>query len=259
MVRLAVTCLLALGIAASPNANPLHDAVMNEDLDQVSELVSGGADVNEKDQMGSTALHWTAYAGLTDISRLLLDKGAEVNVKDKLGGLTPLHWAVLKARTDMVDLLIARGADVNALDNDGDTPLDYANSKKNTELANVLMANGAKRGEAGMSRNATTQSSAPLAESFIQSQPPPAAGAPDVRIQLASLRSGSDAARDAWGQLQRDYPDLLGNLTPSVEEAELGGNGVFYRLQAGPLSAAEAENVCEMLKQKGQACMVVRP
>ena len=35
-------------------------------------------------QYGYTALHYTAMMGRTEVARLLLDKGADVNIGDKL-------------------------------------------------------------------------------------------------------------------------------------------------------------------------------
>jgi len=57
---------------------------------------------------------------------LLLAKEASVNVQDKWG-YTPLHYAVLVRRVDIVKLLIERGADVNLANDRGLTP--YATSK----------------------------------------------------------------------------------------------------------------------------------
>ena len=45
-----------------------------------------------------------------------------------------------------------------------------------------------------------------------------------------------------------------------MKRADLGDKGVFYRLQAGPLSdAAAAETLCGKLKQRNVGCLIVRP
>jgi len=68
------------------------------------------------------------------------------------------------------------------------------------------------------------------------------------------------AAKSAWAQFQKKYPDLLGNLDLNVVKIDLGGNGIFYRVQAGPLAdRTAAANLCGKLGQRGQSCMVVKP
>jgi ankyrin repeat protein len=47
------------------------------------------------------------------VARLLVDRGAEVNVKAKDGG-TVLYWAASGGHEEMVRLLVDCGADVNA-------------------------------------------------------------------------------------------------------------------------------------------------
>ena len=64
-------------------------------------------------------------SGEKEAVELLLDNGADVNVKDEYGS-TPLHDASLGKHNEVVELLISRGADVNAKRKDGDTPLDKA-------------------------------------------------------------------------------------------------------------------------------------
>ncbi len=60
---------------------------------------------------------------------MLLDKGANPNVKNKLGG-TPLMWAAVYGNDDAVRLLLNRGADASLKDNDGITALDWAVSEQ---------------------------------------------------------------------------------------------------------------------------------
>ena len=49
--------------------------------------------------------------------RLLLEKGANVNVKDP-AGVTPLMNAAMNGNVKIAEMLIARGADVNAVSAD---------------------------------------------------------------------------------------------------------------------------------------------
>jgi ankyrin repeat protein len=83
-------------------------------------------------------LHWAAENGLTDIARLLLDQGADVNARDNFSN-TPLHLAVRHAA--MVELLLARGAQVGARNAFGNTPLHLAVGDR--RVVELLLAAGA--------------------------------------------------------------------------------------------------------------------
>jgi ankyrin repeat protein len=72
---------------------PLHDAVLRADEDEVRRLLSEGSiDVNELDDLGNTALHWTAFGNYPVIARMLIEHGADVNVLSD-DGVTPLWRA----------------------------------------------------------------------------------------------------------------------------------------------------------------------
>jgi cell division septation protein DedD len=87
----------------------------------------------------------------------------------------------------------------------------------------------------------------------------PSGSSGPFRIQVGAVRS-EDAVRTEWDRLRRAHPDLLGPLAVNSARADLGERGVFYRLQAGPVTdAGEAERLCAELKQRNVGCIVVRP
>lgn len=60
--------------------------------------------------------------------------------------------------------------------------------------------------------------------------------------------------------MQKSHPDLLGDLRLTVQKADLGTKGVYYRIQAGPIpDRTTAEDVCAELKSAKQSCLVVKP
>ncbi len=86
---------------------------------------------------------------------------------------------------------------------------------------------------------------------------PAAAPAGDYEIQLGAFGAGEDAAMAAWQQLAAANPRLQ-SLTPRVEPAEVEGQGVLYRLKAGPLDEDTARAICDGLNAAGQACFPAR-
>ena len=77
---------------------------------QLRHLVSQGADINKRDPDGDrTALHWAADRGLLEVTNLLLDYDADVNVRD-LNEATPLIAAARANALATARSLLARGA-----------------------------------------------------------------------------------------------------------------------------------------------------
>jgi cell division protein FtsN len=77
-------------------------------------------------------------------------------------------------------------------------------------------------------------------------------------IQLGAFKSSADAANKRWTELVKKYPASLGGLTPKVSPKK-GASGTLYRLQVAGLSEKQARDVCNSLKSKSQACVLVPP
>ena len=69
---------------------PLHFAVENSDCEVVEQLLERGADVNVREKTGNTPLHFAAIGNASEVAELLLYRGADVKVQDIVGN-TPLH------------------------------------------------------------------------------------------------------------------------------------------------------------------------
>lgn len=95
---------------------------------------------------------------------------------------------------------------------------------------------------------------APLFE--LPAPPPDLAGARSVlsAVHLASYRNPDHVAR-GWAVLQEQAEGALAGLEPRLAEVELGEQGRFLRLKAGPLdSQEEAEALCARLEGQGIWC-----
>lgn len=76
------------------------------------------------------------------------------------------------------------------------------------------------------------------------------------RVQISAMRSEA-GAEDVWAAAVKRYPELLGDLELMIQRIDLGqSKGVFYRVQAGPLTEDGARKLCRELKRRGQACLV---
>jgi len=92
---------------------------------------------------GWIALHYASQHGHTEIAKLLIDNGAQIN-KQKFDGYTPLMLAVLNEHPDMIKLLLEAGADINLKDNHSQTALRLATKREYRVGVKLLKEAGAK-------------------------------------------------------------------------------------------------------------------
>jgi len=96
---------------------------------------------------GFQPLGLASFFGHAELVRLLLVRGAEVNVASRNAQrVMPLHSAVAGRHLDITRALLEHGADVNAVQEDGFTPLHEAAQNGQLELLEVLLAAGAAMG-----------------------------------------------------------------------------------------------------------------
>ena len=94
---------------------------------------------------GFTPLHYAAYFGQEDAARIVLERGAEVNLVARHESLrvTPLHSAASGGHGGIVKLLVEHGADPNAAQDGGFTPLHSAAQNDDRESVEALIEAGA--------------------------------------------------------------------------------------------------------------------
>ena len=118
-------------------------------MDAIKLLLKYGASVNAQcpprfDQ--KTVVHHAIQSGSLEITKLLLDHGAETTRPNNYKH-TPLETAITSGRLEICDLLIARGCDVNVLSEDGVSPLMLLCSsvgvRNQAEIAELLLTSGA--------------------------------------------------------------------------------------------------------------------
>ena len=124
--------------------SPLTMACYCGRLDIVKKLVACGADINIKDTENRTLLMIACVQGSLEVAQYLIEsKVSDVNGHSLDTLTTPLIYAVLSGKCELVSLLLDHGADVEMKDNDGFTPLITACDHNDTHMVNLLVSRGA--------------------------------------------------------------------------------------------------------------------
>ncbi len=115
------------------------------DPGSLRKLLDHGFDPNRPNWIGRTFLHRAAERGDTEIARILLEYGAEIDAVELEHSGTPLAAAAREGQVEMVRFLIERGADPAApTESPWATPLAWAEKKGHREIADILRKHGAK-------------------------------------------------------------------------------------------------------------------
>ncbi|KAM3861179.1 NF-kappa-B inhibitor epsilon [Diretmus argenteus] len=178
---------------------PLHLATYLNLFSVVQGLVEKGASLELQDQDGNTALHVACQYGQTDcatemtrevspsklapvlktqnwrgltclhlatlsrerhLMKLLMKKGADLNIQEGTSGKTALHLAVELHDEPSVTLLLSKGGNVDVAMFNGCTPLHLAVGRQDATIANILCQSGADK----MLRNMEDETALDLAD-----------------------------------------------------------------------------------------------
>ncbi|MGH0171432.1 UNVERIFIED_CONTAM: hypothetical protein FKN15_061325 [Acipenser sinensis] len=121
---------------------------VNSDLEVASVLFKAECNIQTspspgiQDEEGFTPLMWAAAHGQIAVVEFLLHNGADPNVLAK-GRESALSLACSKGYTDIMKMLIDCGVDVNEYDWNGGTPLLYAVHGNHVRCVEVLLESGA--------------------------------------------------------------------------------------------------------------------
>lgn len=130
---------------------PLMAAAYKGDLPEIKRLVKSGANVNVRNDVNNTALHFAAgatpirnqiYIGDPSAVAYLIGQGADVNAQNNTG-ITPLMDAVINNNLESIKILVAHGADVNKVSKYNETALSMAVIRRYRDIAFELIRHGA--------------------------------------------------------------------------------------------------------------------
>ena len=131
--------------------SPLMLAALKGHLALVKKLVERDADVNKT---GWTALHYAASGGHTQVIDFLLENSAYIDAESP-NGTTPLMMAAMYGSPESVKLLIQAGADLNVKNMVGMTALDFA-VRADRQNSKELIETGLQRQAARAARTANS-------------------------------------------------------------------------------------------------------
>ena len=104
---------------------------------------NGDAGVNEEIGFGKTPIFYAVENDQKEMLKLLLEKGAEVDVRDE-EGRGPLTMAAKKGKNEMVKTMVKAGGNPDSKGKEGMTPLMiYAERNDGLKMAEFLVENGA--------------------------------------------------------------------------------------------------------------------
>uniref|UniRef100_A0A8C0U791 NFKB inhibitor epsilon n=1 Tax=Cyanistes caeruleus TaxID=156563 RepID=A0A8C0U791_CYACU len=135
---------------------PLHLACEQQHLQCAQQLLGGPAtpdgttqphghhqDLQLQNWQGLACLHISTLKGNIPMMSLLLESGANIDVREGTSGKTPLHLAVECHNRRAVQFLLRNGAYVDAQMYNGCTPLHLAVGRKDAAIAAILSHSGA--------------------------------------------------------------------------------------------------------------------
>ena len=100
-------------------------------------MLKEGVPVHCIDVFGRTALFYAVRYNNTDVIRLLLQNGADVNKRDRWRD-TLIHDAAVRNNTEAIAMLIKHEASINITNNKGEKPIDTARRWKSEAAVRML-------------------------------------------------------------------------------------------------------------------------
>jgi len=118
---------------------PFLLSVANGDMKLAKLFIEYGADINVKNTMERSALHFAIKYNFSDFVKLLIKHNVNVNISETCGyAKNPIIEAVIEGNLNIVELLIEAGANINVQDLNGKRALQYAEENNFGDIAKTL-------------------------------------------------------------------------------------------------------------------------
>ncbi|MCH8812506.1 MAG: ankyrin repeat domain-containing protein [Gemmatimonadetes bacterium] len=183
---------------AHGGSTPLLFVARNGDVETARVLVDAGADVQDTEASGASALVIAAHSGHGPLGIYLLEQGADPNAAE--AGYTALHAAVLRGQVELVEVLLDRGADLNAVIEHGTAgrrfSADYSIRRQLVGTEALWLA--AKYGEVEILRMLTERGADPFVVHSNMTT---------LQVAMGNSGSGLENRRDRIGNEPPDQAD----------------------------------------------------
>ncbi|MES2728644.1 MAG: SPOR domain-containing protein [Pseudomonadota bacterium] len=220
-----------------------------------------GTENNLFDTMGATDGAVVAEDGQGALTRADVEQAANAN-----GAALPTKTDPLSAMESQDGVTVKNGVRVIAENKVGTTDPMAAATATTAPSVDELAPATATSGNTNLmnevfEETSTDPTSAPTTTAAAPAPVAEAApAAADSRyVQLASIREES-AAAGHWDTLKSKHGATISALQYRVVKADIAGKGTYYRIQAGPVSAAKAQDICGTINATTPgSCLVVKP
>lgn len=232
--------LLQIGVDANmteKGCSALSIAAWTGEVEVVKHLLDHHAEIDyQVPHSGTTALFAAASGSYSEVVRLLLERGANPNIKDKYGQ-TPLFIAIMQENDKVANILLDAGSNPNARDIYGRNPLMYAAAMGHQVFSNSLLQAGTDFDIADTTGrtpllNAAAGGSLKLVQMLL-----------DMKADPAQMdKYGRDAAYEASKRGHRDVARALlyntGEENSSIKDTSLSG--------ANDPKRSQGEKICDI-------------
>ncbi len=117
----------------------IEELMIDNNMNEILEIKSKGYDFNFTDQSGANVLHYAAMHNVSlEIVKILIELVSDLNQKDKLG-YTALHYASFRGYLEIAKILIDFGANYHLKNDKGHKPLVLAMNNENYDLVSYLI------------------------------------------------------------------------------------------------------------------------
>jgi hypothetical protein len=219
MISCAVVLLWTLTGLAQNQSEEFLAAARKGDVAALKAFLDKGVDVNTKSRYGATALSFACDKGHVEVVKLLLERGAEADVRDTFYKATPMTWAASKGFAEIVKLLLDKGSKEKA------QALMIGAGSGFAEVVQVVLdkgevapdlltgaLSGAERAAKDPEASAEDKAKAQKVIELLKKAGAKPAPKPDFKVDEATLKSYTGV-----------YKHEMGDLTFTIKEGKFTG------------------------------------